>query len=268
MKLGFSTLGCPKWTLEQIADFAAKNGFDGVELRTHDDGNHVSPAVGLDEAARIGQLFKARGARIVSLMGYTSFTSEKPEELAANRDKLIKLADMAAVMGAKFVRMFVGRLPKGVAHDVIVGRCAGYVSAACKHASGKGVSIGVETHDDWCEPAVTMSLVNAVGNGLGVVWDIWNATCFSGRSIDEQYNGLRKAIIYCHVKDAVKSPDGKHKYVPVGKGECDIRRAVTLLKNDQPDIFLSFEHEKKWIPELAEPEVAFPQYLEYMRKMV
>jgi sugar phosphate isomerase/epimerase len=253
--------------LEQIADFAAANGFDGVELRTHDDGNHLAPAGGTDAARKAGEVFKRRKARVFSLMGYTNFTSEKPEELVANRDKLMRLSDMAEVLGASFIRAFVGRLPTSVSHTDVIKRAAPYMRAACQHAASKGVVIGVETHDDWCNPSVTMALVDQVGPQLGVVWDIWNASCFSGLGIDEQYRGLRGAILYCHVKDAVMTPDGGHKYVPLGQGVCDIRRALDLLRKDQPDIFLSFEHEKKWHPELPEPEVAFPHYLKVIKAL-
>ena len=33
MKLGFSTLSCPRWDLESIAANAARYGFDGVDFR-------------------------------------------------------------------------------------------------------------------------------------------------------------------------------------------------------------------------------------------
>src|SRR5690349_6095381 len=33
LPIGFSTLGCPKWTLAQAADFAASHGFSALELR-------------------------------------------------------------------------------------------------------------------------------------------------------------------------------------------------------------------------------------------
>src|SRR5262249_49308871 len=32
-RLAFSTLGCPKWPWPQILDFAAANGYSGIELR-------------------------------------------------------------------------------------------------------------------------------------------------------------------------------------------------------------------------------------------
>ena len=33
MKLSFSTLGCPRWTLKEIVATAKDLGFDGVEIR-------------------------------------------------------------------------------------------------------------------------------------------------------------------------------------------------------------------------------------------
>jgi len=48
-------------------------------------------------------------------------------------------------------------------------------------------------------------------------------------------------------------------------GEMPVRKVVEILKANGLDLFLSFEHEKKWHPELPEPEEAFPAYAEFMR---
>ena len=268
MKLGFSTLGCPGWSLAQIADFAVAQGFDGVELRTHDEGIHLQPAADDATLRRAAQLFSSRKCRVFSLLGYSQFTSEKPDELALNRDKLMRLADMAVVMGAAYVRGFMGRLPQGISHDGIMARAAPYLRAACDYAAARGVTIAVETHDDWCRPGVLAELLRAAGPQLGVVWDICNTSLATGLDVSEQYRGLRGAICYCHVKDAVVAPDGKPAYVPIGEGMCDLRGALAALKRDGRDLFLSFEHEKRWHPELPEPETALPQYISRMRKLL
>lgn len=33
MKLGFSTLGCPSYSVDQVIELAVRSGYDGVELR-------------------------------------------------------------------------------------------------------------------------------------------------------------------------------------------------------------------------------------------
>ena len=42
MKIGWSTLGNPDWTIEQIAQAAKEYGYDGVELRIL-DGEVITP---------------------------------------------------------------------------------------------------------------------------------------------------------------------------------------------------------------------------------
>ena len=44
------------------------------------------------------------------------------------------------------------------------------------------------------------------------------------------------------------------------------RKKAQLLA-DGYDGYFSFEWEKKWVPDLEEPEIAFPAYAEYMRNL-
>ena len=60
MKLSFATLGCPNWTLEQIAANAQTMGYDGVELRGV-AGEHIGADEPPAERVRIRRLFEAHG---------------------------------------------------------------------------------------------------------------------------------------------------------------------------------------------------------------
>ena len=268
MKIAFSTLGCPAWSLDQIAEFAGKHGFDGVELRTCSDGNHMSDQASIEEATRIGELFRSKGTRVFSLMAYTSFTSEKKGDLERNQQILLHVLDLAKAAGADFVRTFVGGF-QGRRRAIKRLRTLPEYLAPCA-AKGRrlGVSLGVETHDDWCDASNIRALQKAVGGGLGAVWDFVNAVHATGRNVNEQFADLKGTILYCHVKDGVGAKEGKFQYVPVGTGEMPVREAVEILKKNGLDLYLSFEHEKKWIPELPDPEVAFPEYIRFMRSIV
>ena len=46
-----------------------------------------------------------------------------------------------------------------------------------------------------------------------------------------------------------------------------LANTLTALKYSEYDGFLSIEWEKKWHPELAEPEVALPQHLAELRRV-
>ena len=265
MKLAFSTLGCPAWDMEKIAAFAGEHGFEGVELRTRDDGVHLNTGVSVEEAARVGELFKSKGTRVFSLMAYTRFGSNDPEELAANRDLLLHVLDLAKAAGASFVRTFAGELGEGRSRERAIADAAEYLAPCAARAREVGVELGVETHDDWCDAANIRALQEAVGGGLGSVWDFSNAVHATGKGAREQYAELSDTVLYCHFKDSVKGPDGKNRYVPVGQGEMPVREVVDILKEAGRDLFLSFEHEKMWHPELPDPEEALPAYAEFMR---
>jgi sugar phosphate isomerase/epimerase len=268
MKLGFSTLGCPAWNLKQIADFAANSGYDGVELRVHDEGIHLATDASDETVKKVAEIFKKHGSRIFSLLGYSRFTSGEQSELAANRDKLKRLADMAHILGASYIRAFAGVLPESVTHELIVERARPYLMDACEYAGKANVTIAVETHDDWCRPTNLRKLLGVIGPQLGVVWDICNTWLETDLSVEEQYQGLRGSISYCHVKDGIKSCDGKITHLPLGEGSCDIPTAIKLLQKDNQNVFLSFEHEKRWHPELPEPEEALPDFVRRVRMLL
>jgi sugar phosphate isomerase/epimerase len=265
MKLAFTTLGCPDWSLEQIAAFAGEHGFEGVELRTSPDGNHLHDEAPVDEAKRIGELFQGQGTRPFSLMAYTRFGSTETAELEANRDRLLHVIDLAVAAGADFIRTFAGRFGEDKSREQAIADAAEYLAPCAAKAREVGVRLGVETHDDWCDAANIRALQEAVGGGLGAVWDFANAVNATRKGARKQFDDLGDTILYCHVKDTVKGEDGKSKYVPVGAGEMPVREVVEVLGENNLDVFLSFEHEKKWHPELPDPEQAFPAYAEFMR---
>ncbi len=262
MKLTFSTLGCPDWSLDRIASNAKNYGYDGIELRTHADGNHLSPDVALEDAATLAAQFRETGVPILSIMGYSRFAFADPEEIEANCRLLNQLVDIAAAMEAPFVRSFVGGVPKGTRRRDLIRPIAEALTRCADRAAEKNVRIGLETHDDWCVASNLMTIIKLVDSpSLGVIYDIFNALCGSGESWKETYFSICNHLCYCHVKDGWFLPDGRHEYVFIGAGDVPFHEVFAQLKKDGYDSLLSFEWEKKWVPELPEPEQAFPHYV-------
>jgi sugar phosphate isomerase/epimerase len=271
MKLAFATLGCPDWDLEKIARNAKAMGYDGVELRVHEDGNHFdSRKTGEYKALRA--LFDNHGTRVFTMMMYSVFAKNDPAALKAAQEELMRCVDLAAALGAPFIRSFVGRITPGEDRKVALDRAATHLRPCIKKAASEGIEICLETHDDWCEGANLRALADAIGEkkGLGVVWDISNAYWGNNKKpVEKTFEDLKPFIRYCHVKDAVAEGDkGGHRYVPVGTGQVPLKEALKCVKTLGRDIWLSFEHEKKWIPTLPAPEEAFPMYVKNMRKML
>ena len=261
MKLSFSTLGCPDWSLAQIAANARSLGYQGVELRTKDDNNHFSPDATPAEARETAKLFRDQGVPIFSVMGYCRFAFTDPAEVASNQQLGRKLISIAAAMGAPYVRAFCGAVPAGSTVAEMTAVVADAVRPLAVDAAKRSITIAFEIHDDWCSGSNLMGIVNRVGSpGLGIVYDICNGIHANLEPWETTYNAIRKHICYCHIKDGRITPDGKFQYTAIGEGEIPLQAVFKRLKADRFDSYLSFEWEKKWIPELAPPEVAFPLY--------
>jgi len=108
MKLAFSTLGTPGWSLDQVIAGARRYGYDGVELRLL-DGEIITPALPQGERTRVREAFAAAALPICCLdSSLRVATGVAPEETAQEiRDFLA----LAAELGAPMIRVFGGECP-------------------------------------------------------------------------------------------------------------------------------------------------------------
>jgi len=66
-------------------------------------------------------------------------------------------------------------------------------------------------------------------------------------------------IRHTHLKDSVPVGNDR-RYVLTGTGEVPVRRQVEALARTGYRGYFSFEWEKRWHPEIEEPEVAIAQF--------
>jgi sugar phosphate isomerase/epimerase len=70
-------------------------------------------------------------------------------------------------------------------------------------------------------------------------------------------------VRHTHLKDSKPSGTDR-RYVLTGTGEVPVARQVEVLAHAGYTGYYCFEWEKKWHPEIEEPEVAFPHYARTM----
>jgi sugar phosphate isomerase/epimerase len=84
-----------------------------------------------------------------------------------------------------------------------------------------------------------------------------------GEPPGETFATLGPLVRHTHLKDSV--PDGSgRRYVPTGQGSIPLREAVQVLVAGGYQGIYCLEWEKRWHPELEEPEVAFPHFARVM----
>ncbi|MFH1748889.1 MAG: sugar phosphate isomerase/epimerase family protein [Planctomycetota bacterium] len=267
IKLAFSTLGCPGWSLGQTVEAARRYGFEGVELRGIAGELDVRrlPDFSGEGIARSRALFEDAGIDIVSLDSSARLWQREADELRENMAEAEDYIELAGRIGAPLVRVFGGYIPEGVPLERAVRRLAGNLAALGDRARERGVAVAIETHDDFLTGKVLSEVMRATDHeSVGVVWDVSN--CFwTGEPIQETVALLAPYLRHVHIKDSVL--DGREARLTfIGDGDVPIHDVLTVLSELGYKGYLSYEWEKVWQPDLPEPEEAFPQYVERMRE--
>lgn len=271
MKIAFSTLGCPAWSFGQVIDGARTYGFDGVEFRgllAEVDLRQV-PEFAPAQIAETRRRLQDAGLRVSCLSSSVTVVASTATEV--DRREAISTAkhylDLAKEVGAPCVRLFCGNVPDTVEHGVAVDRAAHSLREIGDFARERGVITAVETHDAFVRSELLMELIQLADHpAVQVLWDIHHPYRLAGESLAHTLRYLDGHIVATHLKDSVQTADGEgYTYVPLGQGDVPLFEALHALKQRGYDGFLTLEWEKRWVPALDEPEVAFPQYARQMR---
>jgi sugar phosphate isomerase/epimerase len=266
--LAFSTLACPGWSIETVLEKAVEYGYEGIEWRGGAQG-HIRPGMPAREIATLRTRASDAGLASLALTTYTSFVSRLTTERQSNVDELRRYSDLAAELGAPFVRAFLGELPPNTAVDTqIYEYIADCLSLASAYAATVGVKVAVEPHDNFTRSSVVAPILDGDRShpDLRVIWDIGN-TFAAGEDPAEGFGILKDRLAYVQVKDG-RRIGTSWQLCALGEGNVPLAKAFTLLAEYGYEGALSVEWEYAWHPELDPPEVALPAALRTIRKLL
>jgi sugar phosphate isomerase/epimerase len=269
VKFAYSTLACPHWTVEEAVDAAVRYGYDAVEWRLA-DGEIIAPDTPEMVLRRIRDGCAGNGIAVACLDSSCRVVQETPQERANTIEAAQRMTDIATAIGAPFLRVFGGHVPQGMTRKAMIEPTAQVLNAIGTFATERGITIVLETHDDWSQSMDALELVQTANSNISILWDIHH-TYRSGESPDQSVAELGKSIAYVHVKDGC--PQGSQagtqeewELCLISEGVVPLREAFAALKREGYDGYLSLEWEKKWHPNIAEPEVALPQALPWLQR--
>ena len=262
LPLGFSTLGCPNWPWSKILDFAAEQNFAAVELRgilTNMDLTKV-PELAPDRIADAKRQLRAHGLAVSCLGASAQMHDMDPVKHAAQLDEARAFIDLADRLGAPYVRVFGNEYVKDVPRDQMLAHIARSLHELGEYARTKGVTVIIESHGDFTDsPSLLELLDRANSPNVALLWDAHH-TYVSGKEQPEvTVAKLGQYIRHTHLKDSVPAGNDR-RYVLTGTGDVPVKRQIAALAKTGYRGFFSFEWEKRWHPEIEEPEVAFAQY--------
>ncbi len=271
-KISFMTLGCPAWDLDTICARGREYGFDGIDLRGYLDEIDVTvlPEFTTNSAETSQKLQDAN----LAISGISSSIKAcVPEQLEKNLEEAKRTIVVANDFDVSNVRIFGGGDIATYSHAELAQIGCDCITQLLQLDGATGLNWLFETHDNWVQAKHCALLLNSIPDpAFGALWDMGHTWRAGREKPNDSWNAIGERVGYTHVKDAVYDPDsplamkkdGWH-YVAPGTGELPLAESIKLLKQSGYDGWIVFEHEKRWHPNLAEPEEIFPQFVEWIQ---
>lgn len=266
--LAFSTLGCPDWSFPQIVDFAAANGYSGLEIRGIKRQMDLTKCEEFSSPEKIKStlaLMSSKGLKFVNLGSSAKMHFHEGEEKEKNLTEAKAFIELAQKINCPYVRVFPNNFPKDRTRDQTIHTVAENLLILGNYAKDRNVTVLLETHGDFSGSEDILKVMKAAKHpNIGLVWDIANMWTITKETPAIVYNKLKKYIHHTHIKDA-KLVGDKLQYTLLGQGDVPMFEAMDILAKDGYKGYYSFEWEKLWHPEIAEPEIALADYPKAMK---
>jgi sugar phosphate isomerase/epimerase len=267
--LSFSTLGSPDWSFETILNFAVNHSYDGIEIRGIQrelDLVKCPEFSSKENIASTRKLIEDKKIKIVGLGSSAKMHYAKGAEREKNLEEAKKFIQLAQQLNCPYVRVFPNNFPKDQERNETMNLIASALQELGTYAENTGVTVLMETHGDLIQSEDIEKVITSVNRpNVGLVWDVVNMWSVTKEPPARVYARLKKYIRHTHIKDLVFVND-KPQYVLLGKGSTPVFEAIDILAKDKYKGYFSFEWEKLWHPEIAEPEIAIADYVRVMKE--
>jgi sugar phosphate isomerase/epimerase len=256
MRLAFSTLACPDWTLDRVVRKAVDYGYEGIELRVL-DGDLLSPSLPRHVRRTVRSTLERAGVALCCVD--TSFGIANPD---AELREGLAFVDLAADLGASMIRLFAGA-PMRERPATTAVRTVERLASLADRGRRVGVTIAVETHDSFAAGEVISAMLRDAPADVGVIWDTLNAF-LAGETAETTFRFVADRLVHVHIKDGGGPPDPERNEL-LGHGCVPMSSILRMLKSSGYDGWLSVEWEKVWQPSIPDADVALLQYADGLR---
>ncbi len=270
MKLAFTTLGCPRWDLDTMIDYAVENGFQGIDFRGFQGEMDIFrlPAFST-RREETKQKFDQAGLEIPCFSSSVRLYTTSEEQCRDYLEELKEYGKLCRFFHTPYIRVFggiIGDTPREQALDIVENNLKEMLAIAEEYQ----VTLLLETHDDWTScKYVAEILQRARSPYLKVLWDIHHPYRIAGEAPEKTWETLGRYIRYTHWKDSYGYMANQKGYqlCLMGEGDVPLQHICRLLEEKGFEGYYTLEWEKVWWPDIEEPEVAIPHYAAFMKSI-
>ena len=243
-----------KMTVKEFIEYAAKVGFEGVDLGYYWE----------DKEKEFAELPKWLQDNNIALSGYivgNNFGSVVGTDKVKEEIAKTKLAiDEAKQLGAKVLRVFAGGR-EGLSWEQGSNLICDCLAECTEYAKQNNIILALEDHGGLAATSnQVLFYINKINSPfLKVNVDIGNFWSYGEEAIEGVKNTASFAVMV-HVKDLKKVED-KLESVPVGEGDIDFTECFRILKDAGYDGYLSLEYEAK-----EDAKIAIEKSIKHIKK--
>ena len=268
LPIAVSTLGCPRWDWNTIIKNTSAWGYSGLELRGIQDQMDLPKCPEFMGSRLRGTLadLSAAGLTVSDLGASANMHEPDLAKRASQMDEARRFIDLAHQLNAPYVRVFPNQFVKGEERRVTIDRISSGLRELGEYSRGSGVSIIIESHGEFTHAADLLEILQRANReNVAFLWDAHH-TSISGEKPEDTYRVLAKYVRHTHLKDSVPAAgdSNERRYVLLGEGDVPVKDTVHVLASHGYSGFYCFEWEKRWHPDIDEPEAAFPHYARTM----
>ena len=258
MKVAFSTVACPDWTLEHVMSFADEVEYQGVELRTFGwGGTELACEPALTDPGKIRRLAIESGTHVMSLGTSLRFDAPVwPPVIGralpghdSNLQQARRFVALANDIECPHLRVFGFEATNGERRARTVARVVERLQELLTAASKHRVALVFENGGSFSRAEhVAEVLRECQSPWLGAAYNIAVGARSDDR-VEAALDLLGDRLVSVKLKDL-----RGNQPVEIGHGEIPLERGVAHLSRNEYAGWLVVEWMRYWRPELAEAD--------------
>lgn len=260
MKFAFSTVACPEWTLERVAEVAERLGYLGVELRTFGSGSWASACDPfLTDGAKVMSLIRGAGAEPCCIATGISFEepvtppvigwviSDTERSVRAGKEAV----DLAARLECPFVRVFAFDVPVGESRSSALARICARLAKVVDAGRARGVRVLIQNGGGFSTAAELAEIMDRLNHPmLFAAYDAATAR-LAGEDPAAGINVLGDKLGTVKLRDFSAG-----KPCPLGDGDQPCESVVRELSRRGYDGWVVYEYDRAWVAGGVDVEAA------------
>ncbi len=258
MKLSFSIKGWNCRDFDEYISTAKEYGFTGIELTDLVNTGFADKGGAFDKynsSATSKKLYEAG----ITLPCMDSACDISSDDVDAMKKELEFCIDIAKTMKIPYIRVYA----KDAA--VTVEKAISNMEKLVPMVEDEGIVLLVETMGVFANTDNMKELLGYFAcDCVGALWDVYHTCMVACEKAEKSIQNLGATVQHVHMKDAVHDGDNI-EYTLMGEGELPFNEVMNALRSVNYDGYMSLEWDPKWMEEIGEPDIIFPQFAEYLK---